>query len=208
MVLSNLASRETKNAAAVSRCHFCRLSSGSNCAELYRRRGRETHWRDCNHNRQSGRSSSIRERQHFLEYGWKVPKSGVYGFYPRCECGPVQRSSVLRRANGRRLGKNHIVSGEARNHCHISIAVGCQVACGNHHLADPAPSVLKEHRDIWSRGGCFRDWFSTSFSLRYCGYSRSACVWLVWRSLPNQTMKPRTRDLFATNPARGLSLSR
>ncbi len=86
----------------------CRLGCRSGKA---RRRNR-------NCDGQSGRSSSVQQRQYFSEHGRQIPQSSLHGLDTFGERGDVLESAAILGQNRGCVWKDYPVSGETGNHCH------------------------------------------------------------------------------------------
>lgn len=100
----------------------CRFSHCPSRAKLHRYGSGQTCRRNSNGDGQSGRRSSIWQRQHFLKHGWQIPESSLYSLYPFCERRAVFSTPAIRRTNGRCVGKNYLVSGQTGNHRQLAFA--------------------------------------------------------------------------------------
>src|SRR6266542_2041318 len=121
-VLPNLAAHGKKNVPCTVRVRSRRLSHCAGPGNLHRCRSGKARRRNCNRDRQSGRLSSIRQRQHFLEHGRQIPESSLHGLDTFGERGAVLESAAIRGQNRGCVWKDYAVSGETGNHCHKRLA--------------------------------------------------------------------------------------
>src|SRR5437016_3553967 len=120
-------SHENKNVPCTVRVRPRRLSHCAGPGNLHRCRSGKVRRRNRNRDRQSGRSSSVQQRQYFSEHGRQIPQSSLHGLDTFGERGAVLESAAIRGQNRGCVWKDHPVSGETGNHCHKRLANYYQV---------------------------------------------------------------------------------